>query len=150
MVSDVGAGAMEGWQLGIDEVSVQDICQPGAVAQDKLPFVFHYCQRYMLGKWFIGKYKLPKDFISCESPLLVVPPPNIATTYDFAISPGNGNVVALSGTHVKRHAYALCNFIPALNEAARFYKQHHCIDGGTPPNMEETITFHRNMEMTEK
>jgi hypothetical protein len=149
MVSDAGTN-IEGWLLGIDQVSAQEICQPGAVPQDKLPFVLHYCQRYLLGKWFIGKYKLPKDFISCESPLLVVPPPDIATTYNFAISPGNGEVIAMNEIHVKRHAFMLCNFIPALNEAARFYKEHHCKDGGNPPNLEETFTFHRNMEITLK
>lgn len=145
MVSDVGTGGLEGWKHYIDKYSEMDVCTDGAIPQDELPFVLHYCQRYWLGKWFIGKYKLPSDFISCKSPLLKEPPNDIATKYDFAIQPGSGDRKTLNKDHIKRNAFMICRFIPALNEAARFYKKNHCKDD--PPNMEETLIFHKNMEI---
>ena len=102
-------------------------------------------QRYWLGKWFIGKYRLPKDFISCKSPLLRVPPNDIALKYDYAIQPGSGEKKEMNKEVAKRNAFMLCKFIPALNEAARFYKEHHCQDD--PPNMEETLIFHNSMDV---
>ena len=102
-------------------------------------------QRYWLGKWFIGKYRLPKDFISCKSPLLRVPPSDIALKYNYAIQPGSGEKKEMTKDVAKRNAFMLCKFIPALNEAARFYKEHHCKDD--PPNMEETLIFHDAMDV---
>ena len=102
-------------------------------------------QRYWLGKWFIGKYKLPKDFISCQAPLLKVPPNDIATKYTFAIQPGTGDRKELPPAHVKRNAFMLCHFIPALNEAARFFKTHHCTND--PPNMKKEFIFHKDLEI---
>ncbi|CAB9530622.1 expressed unknown protein [Seminavis robusta] len=147
MVSDVGTGGLEGWKYGIDQYSGTDMCEEGKIPEEKLPNVLHYCQRYWLGKWFIGKYKLPKDFISCESPLLKVPPKDVALQYDFAVAP-TGEIKKLNKDHVKRNAWMLCRFIPALNEAARFYKETHCGKDGKPPaNFEETLVFHKNMEV---
>lgn len=65
MVSDILAS--EGWQLIKNEAAS---CCCNEFPKEKMPHVLHYCQRYALGKWFIGKYKLRKDFISCQSPLL--------------------------------------------------------------------------------
>jgi len=149
MISDVGTGGLEGWQKYIDPKSDLDVCTPGAIPQEDLPFILHYCQRYWLGKWFIGKYKLDKDFISCKHPLLMVPPKDIATKYDFAIQPGSGEKKEVKKDQVKRNAFMLCHFIPALNEAARFYKDHHCKDPNDPPNYKEEYIFHPTMELEE-
>ena len=73
-VSDILAGG-EGFLL-VDEVPAKDVCHN--YPQSQLPHVIHYCQRYFLGKYFISKYKLRKDFISCEAPLLMIPPADIA------------------------------------------------------------------------
>lgn len=143
MVSDAGAGGMEAWKHSIDKYEGTDLCTEGVIPEHELPNVLHYCQRYWLGKWFIGKYRLPKDFISCASPLLTVPPDDIALKFDFAIQPGTGEKKPMSNDLVKRNAFMLCKFIPALNEAARFYKQNHCKDD--PPNMEETLIFHDSL-----
>lgn len=143
MVSDITSGKMEGWAHLLDKYSETDMCTEGAVPKDQLPHVLHFCQRYMLGKWFIGKYRLPKDFISCSSPLLKEPPPDIAAQYDYFIAPGDHKQEKQKLhdiKHAKRSAFMLCRFIPALNEAAIFYKQHHC-GKDEPANMEKTLTF---------
>jgi hypothetical protein len=77
MISDAGAGHhLEGWGL-VDEYSRRDVCTPGAIPQDTLPHVLHYCQRYILGKWVIGKHRVPHTFLSCDDPLFAEPPPDI-------------------------------------------------------------------------
>jgi len=65
--------------------------------------------------------------------------------YDFAIQPGTGEKKPMAKELVKRNAFMLCRFIPALNEAARFYKAHHCVND--PPNMKETLIFHDSLNV---
>lgn len=144
MVSDVSAGNMEGWKRSVDAVEADAVCKEGGIPNELLPNVLHYCQRYWLGKWFIGKYKLPKDFISCHTPLLMEPPDGIALEYTFAVKP-NGEIAELRPEHVKRNAFALCYFIRALNEAASFYKEKNCKEGNA--NMEKTLIFHDSIEI---
>ena len=145
MVSDIGASGMEYWGP-IDAVEGEDICKEGGIPSELLPNVLHYCQRYWLGKWFIGKYKLPKDFISCHTPLLREPPNDIALKYDHAVQPGTGDIKPMKKPeHIKRNAFMLCYFISALNEAAAFYKEHNCKDGTA--NMEKTLIFHDSIEL---
>jgi hypothetical protein len=142
MVSDVFAGG-EGWKL-IDAVPEKDIC--ATFPKSEYPHVIHYCQRYYLGKWFIGKYRLRKDFISCEAPLLVMPPANLATQgLTNAITP-SGEHKSLDPKHAKAHAFMICTMIRALNEAAVYYKDHHC-DKETA-NYDYSYVFHQNMTNT--
>lgn len=44
MVSDAGAGGMEGWKFSIDKYSELDMCTEGAIPQEELPNVLHYCK----------------------------------------------------------------------------------------------------------
>ena len=44
MISDAGVGGMEGWKKPVDEASELDVCTPGGVAQEDMPFVLHYCK----------------------------------------------------------------------------------------------------------
>ena len=133
MVSDVWSGG-EGWKL-VDKMGKANVCNP---PPDLNPHVIHYCQRYMLGKWFIGKYRLRKDFISCDAPLLKEPPNDIVK-YNYQLAP-DGSQVALRSAQVGvRHAYMICALIPRLNQAAIFYKEHHCDGKG---NFEKTYIFH--------
>jgi hypothetical protein len=143
MVSDAGAGG-EGWKL-IDKVGNKDVC--GNYPKELLPHVLHYCQRYFLGKWFIGKYKLRKDFISCEAPLLAVPPPDIGVKYNYHVSPNDQKKETISDRQVKYNAFMLCTLIPALNDAAIYYKDHHC-DKATA-NYDRTYTFFEDMSTPE-
>jgi hypothetical protein len=143
MVSDVFAGG-EGWKL-IDAIPAEDICDN--FPKSEYPHVIHYCQRYFLGKWFIGKYRLRKDFISCNAPLLTMPPADIATKYTAAIMPGDGSLKELKPHQVKEEAFMVCVMIKALNDAAVYFKDHHC-DKETA-NYEYSYTFHEDMNMPE-
>lgn len=87
MVSDT-TSAGEGWIL-VDKVETKDVCNN--YPKESLPHVLHYCQDYGLGKWLICKYYLRKDFISCQAPLLAVPPPHVGLKYDYHISSGDGS-----------------------------------------------------------
>ena len=62
MVSDVSCQDIEGWEFLIG-VKKEEACVADAIPSDRLPYVFHYCQRYALGRWFIGKYKIPKNLV---------------------------------------------------------------------------------------
>jgi hypothetical protein len=53
MISDVLDPRQEGWDF-LEGMGRDEVCQP--VDPEKLPFVFHFCQRYALGRWFVGKY----------------------------------------------------------------------------------------------
>jgi len=44
MVSDAGAGGMEGWKGAIDDYNETDVCTEGAIKEDDLPYVLHYCK----------------------------------------------------------------------------------------------------------
>eukprot|EP00548_Thalassiothrix_antarctica_P010273 CAMPEP_0194157748 /NCGR_PEP_ID=MMETSP0152-20130528/73166_1 /TAXON_ID=1049557 /ORGANISM="Thalassiothrix antarctica, Strain L6-D1" /LENGTH=393 /DNA_ID=CAMNT_0038866373 /DNA_START=220 /DNA_END=1400 /DNA_ORIENTATION=- len=136
MVSDPGAGG-EGWRL-IHEMK-DKVCTP---PQNLNPHILHYCQRYMLGKWFINKYRLRKDFMSCDAPLLREPPPDIAKQYNYQITPDGERREFKMKTGPSRHAYMICALIPRLNQAARYYKEHHCKGKA---NYDETYIFHSEM-----
>mmetsp|Transcript_673 Transcript_673/g.938 ORF Transcript_673/g.938 Transcript_673/m.938 type:complete len:491 (-) Transcript_673:55-1527(-) len=133
MVSDPGAGG-EGWKL-VGQMK-KDVCTP---PPDILPHVLHYCQRYMLGKWFMNKYRLRKDFISCEAPLLKEPPPDINSKFDYQITPEGERREFKMKTGPDRQAFMLCNVIPRLNQAAAYYKENHCNGNGF---LNKSYTFH--------
>lgn len=142
MVSDPWSGG-EGWPL-IDAVPKENICQ--GFPKDELPHVIHYCQKYYFGKWFIGKYMLRKDFISCEAPLLKHPPADLALLYNnTAFLPGQSQVMELKPKQAKEYAFMVCAMIEALNAAAIFYKDQHCKDGSG--NYDYTYVFHEDMRM---
>jgi len=134
MVSDTGSGG-EGWKL-VDKMGHDHVCEP---PPDLHPHVLHYCQRYMLGKWFIGKYRLRKDFISCESPLLKEPPLDIYDRYDYQVAPDGSRLNFKNKNSRARNAYMICALIPRLNAAAEYFKKHNCNGKG---NFEKTYIFH--------
>lgn len=141
-VSDPWAGG-EGWSL-IDKTPPSNICRD--FPKGELPHVIHYCQRYYLGKWFIGKYKLRKDFISCEAPLLTHPPDDLASRYTTAIWPGgNGEIHEIRPKQAKEYAFMVCAMIEALNSASKFYKDQHCKNGRG--NYNYSYVFHDDMSM---
>jgi peptidyl serine alpha-galactosyltransferase len=125
MISDVFTGNMEGWNY-IDKMPDQDVC--GTFREEEVPNVLHFCQRYGLGNYFFGKRKLPKDFLSCESPLLREPPTDLYPKYNWAMFPPGkpANKKIWTKEMAKRNAFVLCVMIPALNEAATYYKKNHC------------------------
>ena len=128
------------------------------------PHVLHYCQRYSLGKYVLGKHRMPVSFVGqadpapvCASPLLAEPPDNVATLYDYYIEPDSHKRFNLTAAkkdglsaqdRIGRTAYFLCEEAGALNRAALFYKQHHC--DMTTANTAQTLIFHDSLEPTVK
>mmetsp|Transcript_32788 Transcript_32788/g.48109 ORF Transcript_32788/g.48109 Transcript_32788/m.48109 type:complete len:503 (+) Transcript_32788:77-1585(+) len=144
MVSDTTIGT-EGWPL-LEDVAADKMCQFGtdvrkAGTARTLPSVLHYCQRYMLGKHFFGKRRLPKDFLTCEKPLLIMPPFDVGAKYDYRIPPPPhrppGEKKPVPQGVAKREAFMLCAITQTLNDAARFFKHHAC--QGKDANLGETL-----------
>ena len=132
MISNVGVPG-EGWSWA-DETSGEKVCRSredyisvatGQSQRHYLPNVLHYCQRYFLGPYFFSKYILPKNFLTCEHPLLVEPELDIADKYSTSVTP-NGELNHILPQHRKRHAFMLCLMISRLNQAGMFWTQHHC------------------------
>lgn len=134
MVSDVQQGVGEGWSY-VDKLTADDVCKHHD--QKDLPNVLHFCQKYGLGPSFFGKYRLPKNFLTCESPLMVEPLADIAKNHNSVRWP-NGQEKSFTDQQVVRNAFMVCQLIPAVNEAAAYFKQNHCGDAG---NFNKTLTF---------
>jgi len=128
----------EGWS-GVDNADPEDLCMAGGVKH--LALVFHYCQRFGLGEFFFNKHIFNNNFFSCEEPLIVEPPKNVALAYNYSHYGDGSNKtwVGKDYKYVKRNAFMLCSMISGLNDAATFYKQHHC---GDDANYEKTWSFH--------
>ena len=128
MVSDIHTGKDEGWPY-IDGFTKSIVCKRHSdYDPDKLPNVLHFCQRYALGDYFFGKYRLPKTFLTCESPLLAEPPLDFPTKVTTTRFP-DGTSKDYDDKSSIRNAFMLCYMITALNEAATFWKQRHCPEG---------------------
>jgi len=135
MVSDF-ASSGEGWR-DIDKMDAADVCRED-VEPDTMPWVLHFCQRYALGDWFFGKYRLPTDFLTCESPLMAEPPIDVATKYDYAQYPGGDYKKWTTPTIVKRNGFLLCRMIRIVNGAATYFKRNHC---GDDANFEKSLKY---------
>eukprot|EP00934_Nitzschia_sp_Nitz4_P007822 Nitzschia sp. Nitz4//scaffold192_size41448//11708//12845//NITZ4_007482-RA/size41448-augustus-gene-0.41-mRNA-1//-1//CDS//3329540227//7812//frame0 len=135
----------EGWTF-VDELPDDQVCNAQAWARNnRLPIVLHYCGRYLLGKFFFSKYRLKKQYISCETPLLTMPPRDAHLIYDHWVRPPpdrgathdmeTKNITALER---KRQAFMLCGLISSVNDAARYYKRNYC---NQTANFSETYNF---------
>ena len=146
MISDVTAFELEGWTL-LNEDSARSMCTPGAIPENHLPYILHYCQRYALGKWVMGKHRIPGDFLSCDTPLLAEPPADIGEKFNFMIEPDQkvDTKRKIPESTIKNEAFMLCHLIPYLNEAASYWKDNHC--KGKSPNKQKTKTYFDNMEV---
>jgi len=128
MISNTGSPLAEAWPF-VDKIPANEICQIASTANHAryaVPNVIHYCQRYMIGKWFFGKRSMKRDFFTCESPLMAEPPQDIATCKFQIKPPGTGTKVDLNEKQAKRNAFVLCGMISLLNDAGLFYKTNHC------------------------
>ena len=147
MISATGISG-EGWPL-IDQLKDDEVCEFSTLREkgDKLPYVIHYCQSYWLGKWFIGKYRLDKEFLSCEKPLLLEPPKDIGLKYNFFIKPGGkpyGEKINIGSTVAKREQFMICQIIARMNDAAMWYKDQTCEKGKA--NYEKSFIFHHSLD----
>lgn len=134
----------EGWKW-IDALPSDNICS-FAMSDDNshtLPSVLHFCQRYGVGdRNFFAKKKLPKDFFSCESPLIEEPAMDIGTgKYLYRKPPFLDTTVKYSATAEKREAFVICKMTGFLNQAALFFKRKHC-SSGSKINVKKEINLH--------
>lgn len=131
MVSDASVFRGEGWPL-LQNIPDDKICSPTIMEDEVLPSVLHYCQRYMVGEYMFGKRRMPTDIFSCESPLLKLPPPNIALQYDYFIPPPPSATKIpdvhkpLGRDRVKRDSFMICALTNILNEASLFFQRTNC------------------------
>jgi hypothetical protein len=140
MVSEPSMNGGEGWPL-VDQIPAAEMCEFAKHPQHKkyaVPSVVHLCQRYAVGdQWFFGKHRVPHDIFSCEYPLLIEPPSNLALLYDFKKAPNQKEPKALSKVTVARETFMVCFLTSLINEAASFYKQGACPAGTA--NLDKTL-----------
>lgn len=134
------AGCTEGWAL-LDNIPSDEVCEfPGSMKTgDHVPHVIHFCQRYMAGEWFFGKRKLPKDFFTCEHPLLATPPKNLASI-DYKVLPSKKEKVVIGTRAAKQEAFMICGLTVFLNDAAEFFKENHC-SGVTGTRLDKSLNL---------
>jgi len=130
----------------------------GNIPNSQKPHILHYCQRYKIGMYDIGKHRVPPQFVGssldvaaiCAHPLMVEPPTDLATRYDFWIDPGSLQKTQFfapkNGAFTKqewkdRVTYLLCEMIAGLNRAARYFKQQHCAAANVPANMTMSLNL---------
>lgn len=129
MVSNVDMSTGEGWDFLAD--APDDVCDVSQFSE-LVPHVIHFCQRYSIGDYFISKYKVPNDFLSCDHQLYELPPLDIAATTSYSHY-GDLSYKNWTGPskkrNVDRHTFMVCSILPSLNKAGTFYKDHHCPNG---------------------
>jgi hypothetical protein len=137
MISTVELQDQEGWDFlrepweGSEEKLIEHACDLKAYSNlQSLPQVLHFCQRYGIGEFFLSKYKVPRRTFTCDFPLYEEPPKDVAKHMyvhmgDFSKKTFNAN---RKQDTVKRasNAYMVCSLYSALNQAATFFKDHHC------------------------
>ena len=132
------------------------------IAIRELPFVLHYCQRYALGRYFFSKYKLREDvFDTCDAPLMIEPPRNVAEIYDwnmfpngiehwdFLPDPDSTNLYRESKKKIiqLRNGWLLCAVVYGVNEAIQHYKTASC--GTNEEYFQKTWHFHDDKNFTQ-
>jgi hypothetical protein len=82
-----------------------------------------------VGDVLFSKYRMPHDIFSCEKPLLIEPIEKEAMSPENAYKRDGQNILKkneLNPKMHKRHAFSACAMTSAVNEAALFFKKHHC------------------------
>ena len=139
MVSNSGAGG-EGWPH-VDKIR-NPICQLDYLADvDKYPQpnVLHFCQRYIVGKYFFGKRKMPKNVFTCASPYksMAYPPIDLGEKFPFKHPLGTERTrledageeltkTDLNPKHARREAYMICVLTSFMNDALSFFRDKNC------------------------
>jgi hypothetical protein len=135
MISSVAAQEGEGWYF-LKDVPPEAICDRSKPVPN-VPHVLHFCQRYGIGEYFISKYRIP-HLLTCDMPLPEVPPTDAALMNYTHYGDGTTEAWPASKRTLKHgNAFMVCTLYAALNDASRYFKQHHCEN----PNMNETYRF---------
>jgi hypothetical protein len=137
MISDIQSEE-EGFYF-LKDVPPEALCDADArKSLPNVPHVLHFCQRYGIGENFLSKHVIPDLITSCDTPVVKLPPKGIVfTNYSHY---GDGSVEVWQDKtrkHQYRNAYMICTLLPALHDAALYYKKKHCDN----PNFEETWNF---------
>ena len=154
VVSTTTTNSREGWPY-IDDLEDNQICSvletiptPFSAPSDensdisstsRLPVALHYCGRYTLDTWFFSKYRLKKKYISCQTPILQMPPMDLVDRqYNYSLQPPPNNFdfkknkwdpprsLVVAPHQAKREAFMICQMIRAVNEAAMHFKRTAC------------------------
>ena len=159
VVSTTQTHNREGWEYIDTALSDDQVCAPqlqparfqptdDITSSTQLPVALHYCKRYLLHTWFFSKYRLKKQYISCDTPLLQLPPIDLVR-YNYTSSlqpppnrhppgvPWDPPRANLTTHRAKREAFMICQLIRAVNEAAIHFKKTACAN----PNWNDNYTF---------
>lgn len=142
MISETKMGNGEGWNY-IADIPDEQLCRRD-LDDASWPNLLHYCQRYAWGPYFFGKNRFPKDFLSCDNPLLAEPPTDSVSFLSQFNHPQfpDGSHKSFDARQAKNNVFILCHMIPAINEAGAYFKQQQCGDGA---NLNKTLVFNKNM-----
>lgn len=125
MISNVEMTQGEGWSFLPKDKQACDVSR----YKDTVPNVIHFCQRYTIGDFFINKHLFPTGIFDCEHPLMELPAKDILENTWYSHY-GNSEVAQWdqSEDSIKRYrnAFMVCSLFPAINGAAKFYKDSHC------------------------
>jgi hypothetical protein len=120
----------EGWQF-LQDVAPQDLALHRPKPAE-LPNVLHYCQNYAVGNFFVSKYYIPDNFLTCEAPLLLEVSNDAVMKSDFYRNSKGTKMKFASKKHAIRNTLLATTLATSLNQAATFYKRNHC--GSTTAN----------------
>jgi hypothetical protein len=142
MISGVDAYG-EAWEY-IDALPNEEVCRMGASPNPSaypLPTLLHYCQYYGVANVVFAKRSIPTNFFTCQSPLLEEPPLDAMSSQYAYIFGRDGKRQDLDSKDHKRHVFSSCAMTSAMNEAALFFKLHHC--DNSEANTEKKISLVR-------
>ena len=126
MVSSAGIGG-EGWRF-VNAIPSDQICRFASHPNHSypLPSVIHFCQRYLIDKYFWGKRKVPHDIFTCEAPLLIEPPSDVGSGKYLTVYERSEKQKPISAEREKMDGFMLCALTAATNDAMNFFKDRHC------------------------
>ncbi|KAL7565366.1 hypothetical protein ACA910_013586 [Epithemia clementina (nom. ined.)] len=170
VVSSTESVNREGWDF-IDDLPNEQVCHDWSHHHDgdtsptsttmtrKFPIALHYCKRYMYGPLFFSKYRIKKNIMDCDKPLLQPPshPEQLVGAYDYTIRPPLADlsdrdtyrpiqqqrqVYNSNLQWAKREAFMICAMTRAMNQALTHHKQMACPNGTA--NLNETYTVYND------
>lgn len=95
----------------------------------------------------VRKRKVPKNFFTCEHPLLEVPPLDL-DNYDYKVPTGKHGIDLkedVSRKRARRDGFVICTVTRVMNEASLFFKSGCKKDGAMEVNVEKSLNMHRDL-----
>jgi hypothetical protein len=113
------------------------------LALQKLPNFLHFCQTYHVGDWFWNKWHVPKDYLTCESPIFATPPNNLGSSVYANYQQELGNRRKrnpINSYNQAQNAFMICAMSSVLQEAALYFKNHSC--NATNANLDLSLNLY--------